>query len=95
MKIEMLVDYNYIVDAIGDDVRIVMIGEASHGTEDFYRHRAEISKRLIQQKGFSIVALESDFPDTHRVDNYVKGVNSDRSAEEALSDYSRYPRWMW
>jgi erythromycin esterase-like protein len=88
-------DYDHIVDAIGDDVRIVMIGEASHGTEDFYRHRAEISKRLIQQKGFSIVALESDFPDTHRVDNYVKGVSSDRSAEEALSDYSRYPRWMW
>jgi len=88
-------DYAQIVDAVSNDVRIVMIGEASHGTEDFYRHRAEISKRLIEQKGFSIVALESDFPDTYRIDRFVKGNSKDASAEEALSDFSRYPLWMW
>jgi erythromycin esterase-like protein len=87
-------DYDQIVNAVGDK-RIVMIGEASHGTEDFYKHRAEITKRLIEQKGFTVVTLESDFPDTHRVDNYVKQIGADSNAQQALSEFVRYPRWMW
>jgi erythromycin esterase-like protein len=88
-------DYAQIVDAVPDDVRVVMIGEASHGTYDFYRHRAEISKRLIEQKGFTIVALESDFPDTERVNKYVTNKSRDNNVNQSLSEFSRYPLWMW
>jgi erythromycin esterase-like protein len=87
--------YQGILDSISDDVNVVMIGEASHGTEEFYRHRAEISKRLIQEKGFTIIGLESDWPDTNRVNQFVNGQGSDTSAIQALSNYERFPAWMW
>jgi len=78
-------------------VDIVMIGEASHGTHEFYHHRAEISKLLMLEKGFNIIGLESDFPDTYRVNQYVQNHRSskDKNATESLSEFSRFPRWMW
>jgi hypothetical protein len=65
----------------------VLLGEASHGTHEFYRERAEISKRLITEQGFTAVAVEGDFPDAYRVNRFVRGESDDADAEEALSDF--------
>jgi erythromycin esterase-like protein len=81
--------------ALVGDARFVLIGEASHGTHEFYRCRAEITKRLIAEKGFSAVAVEADFPDAYRVNRYVRGIGSDKNADEALRDFERFPLWMW
>jgi erythromycin esterase-like protein/predicted phosphoribosyltransferase len=75
--------------------KVVCIGEASHGTHDFYRERAEITRRLIDEAGFTAVAVEADWPDAHRVNRYVRGAGNDEDAEEALSDFRRFPVWMW
>lgn len=84
-----------MVDAIGD-ADIVLLGEASHGTADFYRYRAELSKRLIASKGFNIIGVEGDWPATYRLNRYVKGMSgSDSSASDALGDFTRWPTWMW
>jgi erythromycin esterase-like protein len=87
-------DYDPLVDAIGD-ARFVLIGEASHGTHEFYRERAEITKRLINEKGFVAVAVEADFPDASRVNNYVRGRSEDVDAAQALTGFRRFPAWMW
>ena len=73
----------------------VLIGEASHGTHEFYKHRAAITKRLIEECNFTAVAVEADFPDAYRVNRYVRGGGKDRTAEESLKDFRRYPLWMW
>ena len=78
-----------------DKARIVMIGEASHGTHDFYDIRADITKRLIQERGFNVVCAEADWPDSWRVNRYVRGFNDDTSAAEALAGFKRFPQWMW
>jgi erythromycin esterase-like protein len=75
--------------------RYVLLGEASHGTHEFYRERAEITKRLIAEAGFTAVAVEADWPDAYRVNRFVRGAKDDRSADEALSDFRRFPVWMW
>jgi len=87
-------DYDALMDLVGD-ARFVLIGEASHGTREFYRERAEITKRLIAEKGFAGVAAEADWPDAYRVNRFVLGRGEDRSAEDALGDFKRFPRWMW
>jgi erythromycin esterase-like protein len=74
---------------------IVLIGEASHGTLDFYAMRAAITRRLITDHGFRAVALEADWPDTFRVHRFVTGRSDDEDATEALSDFRRFPAWMW
>lgn len=87
-------DYDPLMDLIGD-ARIVLIGEASHGTHEFYEQRIEITKRLIQEKGFTAVAVEADWPDAYRVNRYVRGVNDDATAVEALGEFQDFPTWMW
>ena len=77
------------------DARIVLIGESSHGTHEFYEARAAITKWLIEEKGFCAVAAEADWPDAYRVNRYVRGVGPDTSADEALSGFERFPAWMW
>ncbi|MGO9383814.1 MAG: erythromycin esterase family protein [Mycobacterium sp.] len=77
------------------DARIVLIGEGSHGTHEFYKARAEITKWLIDEKGFCAVAAEADWPDAYRVNRYVRGLGQDKSADEALSGFERFPAWMW
>jgi erythromycin esterase-like protein len=77
------------------DAEFVLLGEASHGTHEFYRCRAAITKRLILEHGFSAIAVEADFPDAYRVNRYVRGNGPDRIAEESLEDFRRYPLWMW
>jgi erythromycin esterase-like protein len=72
-----------------------LIGEASHGTHEFYRERAQITKRLIREKGFTAVAVEADWPDAYRVNRYVRGTTSDREAIDSLAGFKRFPTWMW
>jgi len=74
---------------------IVLIGEASHGTQDFYALRAALTQRLLTDHGFRAVTLEADWPDTFRVHRYVSGRSDDRDAAHALGDFHRFPRWMW
>ncbi len=81
--------------ALCGDASFVLIGEASHGTHEFYKCRAEITKRLIAEKGFSAVAVEADFPDAYRVNRFVRGAGRDKTAEESLGDFRRFPLWMW
>ncbi|HKC73671.1 MAG TPA: erythromycin esterase family protein [Chloroflexota bacterium] len=76
--------------------RIVLIGEASHGTHEFYHERAQLTKRLITEIGFTAVAVEADWPDAYRVNHYVRGcLPPDATADEALSGFRRFPTWMW
>ncbi len=87
-------DYNPLLELIGD-ASFVLLGEASHGTHEFYYTRAEITKRLIREKGFHAVAVEADWPDAQRVNRFVRGRGRDSSADQALSGFSRFPIWMW
>ena len=87
-------DYDGLLARIGD-ARVVMIGEASHGTHEFYRLRAELSKRLVTEKGFVAILAEADWPDAHRVNRFVRGQSDDDDALEALADFNRFPSWMW
>ncbi len=87
-------DYDPLMKLIGD-ARFVLLGEASHGTHEFYAARAEITKRLIKEKGFTAVAVEADFPDAYRVNRYVRGVGQDADSNTALAGFKRFPTWMW
>jgi erythromycin esterase-like protein len=87
-------DHHPLLDQIGN-ARLVLLGEGSHGTHDFYQERAEITKRLIVEKGFGAVAVEADWPDAYRVNRYVRGEGDDRDANAALSGFERFPTWMW
>jgi erythromycin esterase-like protein len=86
--------YDRLLDVIGD-ARFVLLGESTHGTHEFYVERARITQRLIEEKGFDAVVLEAEWPNMERVDSYVSGGESARSAEEALSAFTEFPRWMW
>ena len=87
-------DYDVLLEMVGNR-RFVLLGEASHGTHEFYRERARITKRLIEEKGFNAVAVEADWPDAYRVNRYVMGQSSDADADAALADFQRFPAWMW
>jgi len=87
-------DYDALLELIGD-AGVVLVGEASHGTHEFYRQRARITRRLIEEKGFRAVAVEADWPDAYRVNRWVRGVGDDRTALDALGGFQRFPRWMW
>src|SRR6059036_544759 len=87
-------DYDPLLKLIGA-ARFCLLGEATHGTHEFYRERAEITKRLIKEKGFNAVAVEADWPDAFRVNRYVRGLSDDRDTVDALGDFQRFPTWMW
>ncbi|PSL40401.1 erythromycin esterase-like protein [Planomicrobium soli] len=88
-------DLTPLIEAIGD-AKIVMLGEASHGTSEFYTVRAELSKRLIQEKGFTLIAVEGDWPSSQQVNRYIRGYDgSGKCAEEVLQSFKRWPTWMW
>ena len=84
-----------LFDAIDPKTSVVLIGEATHGTADFYRIRADLTRALIERRGFGIVAVEADWPDAYRVNRWVRLRGDDASAEAALADFTRFPRWMW
>ncbi len=87
-------DYDSLLELVGD-ARFVLIGEASHGTHEFYRERALLTRQLIEECGFGAVAVEADWPDAYRVNRYVRGAREDGDAEEALRGFERFPSWMW
>lgn len=86
-------DYDALLEQVGER-SIVLLGEASHGTREFYRMRAEISRRLIEEKGFEAVVVEADWPDALRLNHYVRHL-SDDSLFDAFADFQRFPLWMW
>lgn len=87
-------DYSELLARIGD-ASLVLIGEASHGTHEFYEQRARITKLLIEHRGFQAVAVEADWPAALRVHRYVTEASEDKSAVDALEDFTRFPAWMW
>jgi erythromycin esterase-like protein len=93
--LESASDLDPLMDAIGD-ARYVLLGEASHGTSEFYTWRTAISKRLIEERGFSFIAVEGDWPDCYRVNRYAKCLSgSGDGAEDVLHAFERWPTWMW
>jgi len=85
---------NALMDRLGQ-ARIVLIGEATHGTHEFYRERALLTRRLIEEHGFTAVAVEADWPDAYRVNRFARGTGIDVDAVDALADFRRFPAWMW
>jgi erythromycin esterase-like protein len=87
-------DYDGLLEWVAERP-FVLIGEASHGTQEFYRERARITRRLIEQQRVTAIAVEADWPDAYRVNRYVMGMSSDPDAASALADFRRFPAWMW
>ena len=87
-------DDDRLFELIGD-ARVVLIGEASHGTHEFYAERAAITRRLIETHGFNAVAVEADWPDAYRVNCFVRGAGGAANADDALGGFRRFPTWMW
>ena len=87
-------DYDSLLRVVGD-ARFALLGEASHGTHEFYRERIAITRRLITEQHFTAIAVEADWPDAWRVNQYVRGVSDDPDANAALAGFQRFPSWMW
>lgn len=87
-------DWDPLLARIGD-ARFVLLGEATHGTHEFYRERARLTRRLVEERGFDALAIEADWPDAYRVNRFIAGTGEDRTAEEALRGFTRFPAWMW
>jgi erythromycin esterase-like protein len=94
-KLDSSKDLDLLLDRIGDS-QFVLLGEASHGTSEFYIWRTEITKRLIKEKGFSFIAVEGDWPDCYKVNRYIKGFpDSGKNAYDVLYSFNRWPTWLW
>ncbi|MES2902023.1 MAG: erythromycin esterase family protein [Pseudomonadota bacterium] len=87
-------DYDALLAAI-DGAQVVLLGEATHGSHEFYAERARLTQRLILEQGFTAVAVEADWPDAYRVNRFVRAEGKDRDAASALSGFQRFPSWMW
>jgi erythromycin esterase-like protein len=95
ISFEKTEDLSPLIDAIGD-AKIVLLGEASHGTSEFYTVRAELSKRLIEEKGFTLIAVEGDWPSTQHINRYIKGYGeTEQHISDVLKPFNRWPAWMW
>lgn len=91
---ETVDDLDPLLAAIGD-AKYVLLGEASHGTSEFYTIRAELTKRLIKEKGFSIIAVEGDWPSCQSINRYIKNIGTETDVRGALESFNRWPTWMW
>lgn len=87
-------DFNSLLESIGDS-HFVLLGESTHGTHEFYKAKAQITIRLIEEKGFNAVAVEADWPDAYRVNRYVRSISDDSDPMSALNDFARFPAWVW
>ena len=88
-------DVDPLLERIGD-ARCVMLGEATHGTHEYYTWRTAISKRLIEEKGFQFIAVEGDWPDCYRLNRWIKGyADHEKKSNELLKEFNRWPTWMW
>ena len=87
------------LDALLEDIgnrSVVMLGEATHGTHEFYTWRSAISRRLIEEKGFNFIAVEGDWPDCYRINRYIKGCyEGGKDIRAVLQNFDRWPTWMW
>jgi erythromycin esterase-like protein len=83
-----------VIESVAD-AEVVLIGEASHGTHEFYQYRADLTRALIARKGFNLVAVEADWPDAYRINRWVRLAGHDVTARDTLGDFTRFPRWMW
>lgn len=93
--LEKVEDLDALIARIGK-AHYALLGEASHGTREYYQWRADITKRLIQEKEFSFIAVEGDWPDCYEINRYVKGYNhADMRARDVLNTFQRWPTWMW
>jgi erythromycin esterase-like protein len=86
-------DYDALL-AMAHGQSFVLLGEATHGTHEFYQMRADITRRLIEEQGYEAVVVEADWPDAYRLNRYVRSEGDD-SAADAFSDFERFPKWMW
>jgi erythromycin esterase-like protein len=94
-KLNNTADLKPLFDRIGD-ARIVMLGEASHGTHEYYTWRSAITRELIKEKGFNFIAVEGDWPDCYRMNRYIKDYkDAGASAFDVLNNFRRWPTWMW
>jgi erythromycin esterase-like protein len=91
---ETVDDLDPLLAAIGD-AKYVLLGEASHGTSEFYTIRAELTKRLIKEKGFSVIAVEGDWPSCQSINRYIKNIGTETDVRGALESFNRWPTWMW
>jgi erythromycin esterase len=88
-------DLDPLLERIGDS-RLVLLGEASHGTHEYYTWRSAITRRLIEEKGFNFIAVEGDWPDCYRINRYIKGfADANKKPEHVLGNFNRWPTWMW
>jgi erythromycin esterase-like protein len=87
-------DYDPLISLVGN-ARFVLLGEASHGTHDFYYERARITRRLIEEKGFTAIAVEGEWSQMFRVNRYIRGMSDEPNAEDILSTFTGFPAWMW
>lgn len=93
--LESTIDLDPLIEYIGD-ASYVLLGEATHGTHEYYTWRAKISQRLIKEKGFSFIAVEGDWPDCYRLNRYIKNYEqAGKSAKDVLHAFNRWPTWMW
>ncbi|MCC2547742.1 erythromycin esterase family protein [Hymenobacter sp. BT175] len=93
-RLETAQDLDPLLSRLGT-ARYALLGEASHGTSEFYTWRATLSKRLIQEKGFTMIAVEGDWPALYELNRYVKGNSPATSAAQVLSSFGRWPTWLW
>lgn len=95
LPLENSEDLNPLLNYIGE-AKYVLLGEASHGTHEYYTWRAKITQRLIQEKGFSFIGVEGDWPDCYRLNRFVKGyLDSGKDILSVMNDFKRWPTWMW
>jgi erythromycin esterase-like protein len=87
-------EHDALLELVGN-ARFVLLGEATHGTHEFYHERARITQRLIAEQGFNAVAVEADWPDAYRVNRHVRGTGTDTGSDQALGGFKRFPTWMW
>jgi len=87
-------DFDHLIQAI-DNKKIIMIGDGSHGTDEFYKLRADLTKKLITEKGVNFIVIEWDWPDVYRINQYINGVSNDKSSQQSLDNITRFPLWMW
>ncbi|MFO7719904.1 MAG: erythromycin esterase family protein [Gillisia sp.] len=87
-------DLDPLMKRIGD-ANYVLLGEASHGTHEYYTWRTEITKRLIQEKGFTLIAVEGDWPDCYKINQWIKEDTNEKAIQDVLMEFTRWPTWMW
>jgi erythromycin esterase len=94
-KLNSSKDLDALIEDIGDR-KVVMLGEASHGTHEYYTWRMALSRRLIEEKGFNFIAVEGDWPDCYKINRFVKGYkDAGDSVKDVLLNFDRWPTWMW